>query len=280
MEHNFIENELVILTKQTLDIFLKQENPSELIALYTFYYYTAKWQKTNQPKCTTEYVSKCLHWNRHKVIRIKKQLLDFGLIEDTRIVDETTKKVIGYYVKMNYIFKKTTLEKTQCAQKPHTGFEAPQASVSKSDTVENGHTNALSTVNENALSTVSKKVSKKEQGENSKKTADQTFDELIESYTDNEELQTELKEHLKTRKAKKGALTNHAIELSLKTLDKLANTDKEKILIVQKSIENGWTSFFPLSSRQQKENKKSNYNIEEYENYSIFDSVKLNPNTA
>lgn len=124
------------------------------------------------------------------------------------------------------------------------------------------------------------KVSKKEQGENSKKTADQTFDELIESYTDNEELQTELKEHLKTRKAKKGALTNHAIELSLKTLDKLANTDKEKILIVQKSIENGWTSFFPLSSRQQKENKKSNYNIEEYENYSIFDSVKLNPNTA
>lgn len=176
--------------------------------------------------------------------------------------------------------KKTTLEKTQCAQKPHTGFEAPQASVSKSDTVENGHTNALSTVNENALSTVSKKVSKKEQGENSKKTADQTFDELIESYTDNEELKNELKEHLKTRKAKKGALTNHAIELSLKTLDKLANTDKEKILIVQKSIENGWTSFFPLSSRQQKENKKSNYNIEEYENYSIFDSVKLNPNTA
>lgn len=103
---------------------------------------------------------------------------------------------------------------------------------------------------------------------------------MIESYTDNEELKNELKEHLKTRKAKKCALTNHAIELSLKTLDKLANTDKEKILIVQKSIENGWTSFFPLSSRQQKENKKSNYNIEEYENYSIFDSVKLNPNTT
>lgn len=155
MKHNFIENELIILTKQTLDIFLKQENPSELIALYTFYYYTAKWQQTNQIKCTTDYVAKGLHWNRHKVIRVKKQLLEFGLIEDARIVDETTKKVTGYYIKMNYVFKKTTVDKTQCAQNPHTGFEAHEnqkASVSKSDTLENEHTNALSTVNLNALS--------------------------------------------------------------------------------------------------------------------------------
>ena len=48
MEQNFIENELVILSKQTLDLFLSQENCSDLISVYTFYYYTAKWQKTNQ----------------------------------------------------------------------------------------------------------------------------------------------------------------------------------------------------------------------------------------
>lgn len=156
MEHNFIENELVILTKQTLDIFLQQENPSELIALYTFYYYTAKWQQTNQIKCTTEYVAKGLHWNKHKVVRVKKQLLEFGLIEDARIVDEATKKVTGYYIKMNYIFKKTTLNESQCAQNPPTGFEAPKnekASVPKIDPLENEHTNALSTNNLNALST-------------------------------------------------------------------------------------------------------------------------------
>lgn len=81
MENNFIENEIMILTKQTLDIFLQQENPSELISLYTFYYYTAKWQKTNQPKCTTEYVSKVLHWSRTKVTKVKKQLIELGLIE-------------------------------------------------------------------------------------------------------------------------------------------------------------------------------------------------------
>lgn len=108
--HDFIENQLVILTKQTLDIFLKQENPSELIALYTFYYYTAKWQATNQPKCTTDYVAKALHWNRNKVSKVKKQLLEFGLIEDVRTIDSKTKKVTGYYIKMNYIFNKETLK--------------------------------------------------------------------------------------------------------------------------------------------------------------------------
>ena len=82
MQQNFIENQLVILTKQTLDVFLRQENAAELIALYTFYYYTAKWQQTNQPKCTTDYVAKGLHWDRNKVSKVKKQLADLELIED------------------------------------------------------------------------------------------------------------------------------------------------------------------------------------------------------
>ena len=93
--HNSIENSLVILTKQTLDIFLRQKNPSELIALYTFYYYTAKWQQTNQIKCTSHYVTKGLHWCRNKVIKVKKQLLEMGLIQDVRWIDAKTKKIIG-----------------------------------------------------------------------------------------------------------------------------------------------------------------------------------------
>lgn len=94
-QHNFIENELIILTKQTLDIFLKQENPDELIALYTFYYYTAKWQATNQPKCTTDYTAGALNWNRNKVCRVKKQLINFGLIEDLRAVNPATSRRCG-----------------------------------------------------------------------------------------------------------------------------------------------------------------------------------------
>lgn len=166
--HNFIENSLVILTKQTLDIFLRQKNPSELIALYTFYYYTAKWQQTNQIKCTSSYVAKGLHWRRNKVIKVRKQLLEMGLIEDIRRVDAKTRKFVGYYVKMNYVFKQSTLEKyaqkeSQCIQNADTENDAHSVSETQYlqqknqciqiDTMDFSYTNALSTNNKNALST-------------------------------------------------------------------------------------------------------------------------------
>lgn len=262
MNQNLIENELVILTKQTLDVFLKQENPSELISLYTFYYYTAKWQQTNQPKCTTEYVAKGLNWSIPKVRKIKKQLLEFGLIEDARIVDEKTKKVKGYYIKMNYIFKKDSLEKTQektqGLKKPPTGFQDAKARGQENEGVAKITPNALSTNNKNALSSNNKERKKENKP---------TFDNMIDNYTKNDELNAELKEHLKTRKAKKATLTNRAIELSLQKLSQLANTDNEKILIVQKAIENGWTTFYPLKS-DEKPQAKSSYSIKDYEEMS------------
>jgi len=154
----FADDSLVILTKATIDIFLKQENPGDLIALYSFYYYTSKWQHTNQPKCTTEYVAKGLHWNRSKVAKVKKQLMEFGLIEDVRMIDEQTKKVTGYYIKMSYVFKKTTLKKSQCTQNPPTGNENSKASVLENEGVDFEDTNALSTNNLNALSTNNKEL--------------------------------------------------------------------------------------------------------------------------
>ena len=293
--HNFIENSLVILTKQTLDIFLRQENPSELIALYTFYYYTAKWQQTNQIKCTSSYVAKALHWKVHKVLRVKKQLIEFGLIEEIRRVDPETKRVVGFYIKMNYIFKKETLETQQIQEKNQ------YAQIDNLDRVKNnkkplcpkpqcgnGHTNALSDKYKNALSTVnlSKKVSKQlEQNkispENEKNNSNSiskkqtkakkaqskpiSFDEIIDAYTENEDLRKELKEHLKTRKQKKAALTNRAIELSLKKLDSLADSDEEKLLIVQNSIMNGWVGFFELNEKDKnKLNNHYSYNLDEY----------------
>lgn len=87
-----------------------------------------------------------------------------------------------------------------------------------------------------------------------KKESKKSFDEMIEAYTDNYELQVELKNHLQTRKAKKASMTNRAIELSLKSLDKLANNDYDKIRIVQQSIERGWIGFFEIKEHAKKEN--------------------------
>lgn len=92
-----------------------------------------------------------------------------------------------------------------------------------------------------------------------KKNNTKSFDELIEAYTNNVDLQEELKNHLQTRKAKKASMTNRAIELSFKSLDKLSNNDEEKIKIVQQSIERGWIGFFALT-KEKTNSSKSNTN--------------------
>lgn len=137
-----IEEQLVILTKQTIDCFLKTEAPADAMALYTFYYYTAKWQETNQPKCTTAYTSKALHWSEAKVRKIKKILNDAGLIEDIQEKDKDG-KISGHYIKLNYVIKQSTLKETHTVENPQCGT---------SDTVENRETNALSANSVNALS--------------------------------------------------------------------------------------------------------------------------------
>lgn len=101
---------------------------------------------------------------------------------------------------------------------------------------------------------------KKSKVSNKESPVSPSFDSIIDSYTDNEELRFVLKEHLKTRKAKsKAALTNYAIELSLKNLDKLATDDNGKIRIVKKSIEHGWVGFFPENKKEVKPGTMNNF---------------------
>lgn len=115
------------------------------------------------------------------------------------------------------------------------------------------------TLPNNIVDNIDYSLSKKER-------ATKSFDSLIDDYTENENLRKELKEHLKTRKMKKAALTNRAIELSLKKLDQLAVSDAEKLLIVQNAVMNGWTTFYPLKSDEKRQlNDKTSYNIKDYE---------------
>lgn len=120
-----------------MDLLLAQRNPGDLISLYTFYYYTAKWQKTNQPKASIAYVAKGLHWNKDKVIKVKKQLEELGLIEEIRRVDEQTKKVTGWYIRIVDLWK----TEEPHSSNPESGFQ---------------DSNAFPAVNKNAFSAFSK----------------------------------------------------------------------------------------------------------------------------
>lgn len=154
-------DDLIIIPKATMDQLLKIEKPNDCISLYNFYYYTAKWQKTNQPKCTIRYASQGLKICIDRIRKAKKELCKLKLIEDVKDIDTATKKVKGWYIKLNYIFKKTTLLKSHLMEITEGGNEnhpIEKPPSPKGHPVEIQEGNTLSTNSINALSTNNKYI--------------------------------------------------------------------------------------------------------------------------
>lgn len=151
-----IEEQLVILTKETIDRFLSSDNPADIMALYTFYYYSAKWQETNQPKCTTSYAASGLKWSEAKVRKTKKQLVDMGLIEDIQIKGDDG-RITGHYIKLNYVVKQSTLTKNHTVENPQCG-EPHGVEDKETNALNNNNINALSSDKRNALSEIVKYI--------------------------------------------------------------------------------------------------------------------------
>lgn len=87
-----------------------------------------------------------------------------------------------------------------------------------------------------------KKESKKER----KGTAKSSYDEIINGYTESEDLKRALYEFIKMRKLIKKPLTDYALNNIIKKLDRLAQDDGEKIAILNQSICNNWQGIFEL----------------------------------
>lgn len=103
-----IADDLLIINKKTIDTLMKLDNCADCIALYVFYYKTAKWQKTNQIKANDEYVKKSLKWGRDKIMRTKATLKEHGLIDV--IQERKDGKISGWYIKLSYIVNKRKIE--------------------------------------------------------------------------------------------------------------------------------------------------------------------------
>ena len=95
------------LPKSLMDDFLKSKDYGDLLALYTFYYYTAKWQHTHQPRATTAYTAK----------GITKLLLEQGkniLIDATNLNfhtrDQWYQIAKSYEANIRIIWLKTSLK--------------------------------------------------------------------------------------------------------------------------------------------------------------------------
>ena len=152
-KQNFIEDNLLIVSKQTIEKFLKDKDYLGLTGLYLFLYNTAKWQKTNQPRATISYIAKGIKCCESKVRRLKRKLIKLGLIEDIKQVDPVTQQIKGWYVKINYLWKKETVKealKSHPVKNCKGGNE--KASLSVFHYGGKIHPNALSDTKLNALS--------------------------------------------------------------------------------------------------------------------------------
>jgi hypothetical protein len=98
-----ISDEPIVISKATTDILLKQKNPDKLMALYWFYYQTAKWQNTNNAKATTQYTAKGLHWTEESVRKYKKQLISLKLISNL-VSKSSDNRITGHYIHVNFIW--------------------------------------------------------------------------------------------------------------------------------------------------------------------------------
>lgn len=88
-------------------------------------------------------MAKALNWGDQKTRKNKKILQELGLIEDIKRIDKETKKIVGWYVKVNFIWS----EDVHPSNKPEGG---------QSQRVDKSHPNALSAVSKNALSAINK----------------------------------------------------------------------------------------------------------------------------
>lgn len=102
MKNEFIEDNLMILSKQTFDEFLKQNDTASCLTLYLFYYYNAQQQQTNQPKVTNSYVARALGWGDVKIMSAKRTLINMRLIESVSRRG-TNGKIIGWHINLNHL---------------------------------------------------------------------------------------------------------------------------------------------------------------------------------
>ena len=241
MELSDIAEELVIIPKQVFEILLKQDNPGDLIGLYSFYYYTAKWQKTNQPKCTNTYCMKGLQYGEDRFMRAKKKLMEIGLIESVKI---GSGKDAGWYVKILYLSKinQEPGKHGSCVdQEPGKHGSCPTKNPENTVQMLNN-----SIIIKNNNNTIIKKYKKKSETiKRNKPTTKQLYPDV--DFDCEEEWKPILQEWFDYKRAKKQSYTPKGRILFYRKLVELSEDNTVTAQkIIDQSIAAPWTGIYPL----------------------------------
>jgi hypothetical protein len=99
------ENEPLILPDATLRLIYKQIEPAPLIALYVFYYYTAKQPLSGQHDCSAGNIEKLMGLSQELILKANKRLAKLGLITMIQLFDDVTGESAGVNTQINLIWE-------------------------------------------------------------------------------------------------------------------------------------------------------------------------------
>ena len=129
-------------------------------------------------------------------------------------------------------------------EQPKSDFPTLEKPTLEKPTLENRTLLNTNRLNTKVLNTNNKKVSKAQS-----KTVE-NFDSIIQKSTESTELREALVEFVKFRKLIKKPMTNKALELIIAKLNKLGQSDRERVAILNQSIERGWAGVFSLKDEE------------------------------
>lgn len=169
--------------------------------------------------------------------------------------------VIKHWRIHNYIrndrYKETVYleEKSQLEVKENKAYKLTNTNKKQVDTVgipDGDHLDTQVRLGKDSIGkdSIDKKIKKKTE-----------YDELIEAYTDEEDLRNTIYEFLKMRKTIKAPMTSNALKLMLNKLDRLSCPGcrtETKINILNQSIMNSWKGIFDIKEAPAR-NSKSNF---------------------
>lgn len=250
---NDIADEFLIVNKITIDKLFNLENCTDCIALYLFYYKTAKWQKTNTIKANDTYIKKSLKWGTDRIRKTKQTLKENGLIDIVQRRENG--KITGWFVEVSYLVSQKKTEDIKIKVEESNNTQKQQVAKATSGEEE---TNALKEkikcLEKEIEILKNNNIKERKKEESKKKTT--SYDNIL-SEIENEELKCLYLEYIKMRKLIKAPMTDRSLQLLINKVNELEpnSVDNQKKLL-ETAIMNNWKSVYPL--KQDKQKKSSN----------------------
>lgn len=253
---NDIADELLIVNKITIDKLFNLENCTDCIALYLFYYKTAKWQKTNTIKANDTYIKKSLKWGTDRIRKTKQTLKENGLIDIVQRRENG--KITGWFVEVSYLVSQKKTEDIKIKVEESNNTQKQQVAKARSGEEE---TNALKEkikCLEKEIEILKNNNNIKERKKEEPKKKATSYDEILAEIAD-EELKSLYLEYIKMRKLIKAPMTDRALQMLISKVNTLEpySIDNQKELL-ETAIMNNWKSVYPIK-KGAKDSEQSDY---------------------